>query len=335
MKIAVVGPNFFSYVQAVTSRLVAKGFPATFFDERHANSVGAKVYYRLGLHKYVSAARDRHLGSVVRSIIEQGFTHVLLINSESIGRKHVIQLRRAGLKTYFFSWDSVRNKPDFVKLRDVVIRIGTFDMVDARRHELTYIPLFADTAFSRRLNDAPADRDIDLSFCGTLHSNRSARLKRVIDSLPRHARISLKIYVHSPLIFMLNALKAPTDLTFRKIVSTVSFTRAEIADMLFRSKYVIDLPHPSQAGLTARTFEALRAGARLVTFNRQATTLPPSLADRLIIVDHPRQAAKLDLGAAPLPPLSAEDDYFLSIDRFVDDLLEMMDIPVERGMLAA
>lgn len=326
MKIAVIGPNFFSYVQAVTNNFVQRGLSATFFDERHSNSIATKIFYRLGAHRYLLGRHDVYISQMVDNIIRDGYSHVLLINSEVIQRAHVDQLRGAGIDVYFFSWDSISNKPNFIKLRDAVRGMATFDMVDADRLGLCYIPLFADAVFSHRLSDCAEARDIDVSFCGTLHSNRASRLRALLRSLPAGANTVLKIFVHSRLIFAVKALGSPANFAFWKIVSEISFPRTEIADMLFRSKYVLDLPHPGQAGLTARTFEALRAGARLVTFNHQAATLPPSLRQRVVIVADPRQAGELDLGSPDLAPLSADEDYFLSIDRFVDDLLELMNL---------
>lgn len=328
MKLAVIGPNFFSYVQAVVARLQQRGIEARFFDERHANSVAAKIYYRAGLHKALPGARERHLAGIIETIIDEGFTHVLMINAEAVGPAHAARLRARGLKLFFYSWDSLRNKPDFIHLRSELTALATFDPVDAQRLNLRYIPLFADDVFSARLHGSGAPRDIALSFCGTLHSNRSTLLRRVLRHFPAVAdQVDLKIFSHSRLVFLLKTLRRIDDFAFRRIVSTTAFSRQEIADTLFRSCYVLDIPHPAQNGLTARTFEALRAGARLVTFNRHVRRLPASLQSRVVLLDEAPQAGGLDPRPAPLPPLSDAEDYFLSIDRFVDDLQEMMGLP--------
>ena len=323
MKLAIIGPNFFSYVQGVAKRFEARGVATRFFDCRYSNSNAAKIYYRFGIHKLIVAPRNHHMAGIIRQIIATGHTHVLGLNAEGLSPAHIRQLQAAGVKVFFFSWDSIANKPDYVKAQPLVDGMGTFDPVDAERFGLRYIPLFADHVFSARRNGASAPRDIDLSFCGTLHSNRASLLKRFVERLPG-ANVDLKIFIHSRAIYLARALVSPAALTFRRVVSESSFSREAIADSLFRSKYVLDMPHPQQAGLTARTFEALRGGARLVTFNRNATMLPAPFHDRLIIVDAPEEATGLDLEAAPLPPLTVDEDYYLSIDRFVDDLAEMM-----------
>ena len=83
--------------------------------------------------------------------------------------------------------------------------------------------------------------------------------------------------------------------------------------------------------MTARTFEALRSGARLLTFNRaSASLLPESLQPRVRIIDDIEEAAAIDYAACGrMPPLSPDERYFLSLGRFVDQLLDMMR-PAER-----
>jgi hypothetical protein len=85
---------------------------------------------------------------------------------------------------------------------------------------------------------------------------------------------------------------------------------------------VLDVPHPGQTGLTARTFEVLAAGVRLLTMHDRAhDLLPAEFADRIIAVRGIDEALALDfVSLKPLTPLTADQRYFLSLDRFVDAL---------------
>src|SRR5262249_28344680 len=116
---------------------------------------------------------------------------------------------------------------------------------------------------------------------------------------------------------------------FLRIVSTAGFTKEQIRDLFGRSKFVFDLSHPGQAGLTARTFEALRSGTRLITFNKAARSmLPGSLVDRVVVIDKVSDLGALDFsGPGPSAILSEADDYHLSLDRFVDQILDLIATP--------
>jgi hypothetical protein len=46
---------------------------------------------------------------------------------------------------------------------------------------------------------------------------------------------------------------------------------AEVRQKMLNSECVLDMQHPSNSGLTIRTFEALAAGAKLITFNHHIT----------------------------------------------------------------
>ena len=49
-RVAVIGPSFFSYVQAIAETFRARGFPVEVFDEKHSNRPLAKLRYRRRLY---------------------------------------------------------------------------------------------------------------------------------------------------------------------------------------------------------------------------------------------------------------------------------------------
>ena len=92
-----------------------------------------------------------------------------------------------------------------------------------------------------------------------------------------------------------------------------------------RSKFVFDIQHKGQSGLTARTFEAIRSGAYLITFNKNAFSLPKYCHDRIFLINDVADIDKIDFSAYDkLEGLTDEQDYYLSISRFVDNLIEIM-----------
>ncbi len=326
-KIALVGPKFFSYIEAIRRRLEARGYESEFFDERHSNSVIARSLYRVGYHAIVPGRKNRHLDGIAGRVIRGRFDSVVLIGVEVCDVRFVRQLTAAGIRVYLFMWDSAKNKPRFLSYLDLLHGKSSFDPQDCASFGLTYIPLFAEDEFAASHNAVSRDRPVDLAFCGTLHSNRASRIAQVLKvGGRRHLRIELMLYFHSRWLLMLKSLVRFSNARFTRSISTKGFPKKEIFELFSRSKFVLDLPHPGQIGLTARTFEALRAGTRLITFNETArSNLPPSFQDRVHVIASIGDLENIDFAAPALPDLSAEQDRYLSLDRFIDQILALMD----------
>ena len=194
---------------------------------------------------------------------------------------------------------------------------------------MTYIPLFAEPIFAEE-EVATESYAADIGFCGTVHSSRVRILTRLSAIAPAQGiRLALMLYYHSRGLFRLKGLIDRNVWTLAPAISSTSFPKREIAAMFGRTRFILDVPHPGQSGMTARTFEALRSGSRLLTFNRAAATLlPESLQPRIKVIDDIEEAADIDYASCGrMPPLSPDERYFLSLGRFVDQLLAMMRPP--------
>jgi hypothetical protein len=334
-KIALVGPSFFAYIEAIRGNLVQRGFETEFFDERHSNRIPVKIMYRLGLYSKFGTRKDRHLDALAARIRQGKFTDVVLIDVEVCDARFVKQLSDAGVRVHLYMWDSAKNKPRYLSYLHLLCGKSSFDPEDCALHGLAYIPLFAEDTFSARRWQPPAtpQRPVDVAFCGTLHSNRARRITELLQ-VARNGRlnVALLLYFHSRWLLAIRSLVDFSFARYLKCVSTVGFTKQQIFELFARSKFVFDLPHPGQVGLTARTFEALRSGTRLITFNKAARDLlPASFATRVFVIESVEELGRLDFsGPSPTSLLSAVDDYYLSLDRFVDQILALIE-PVQQG----
>lgn len=326
MQIALVGPSFFSYIDAITKCFGTKGYSAKFFDERHSNAKRTKILYRLGFYEMFEGRKRRHLDGVARAIIEGGFTDVLLIDVEVCDGEFVQALKSRGIRVHLYMWDSAKNKPRYLKYLSALDGKASFDQEDCDKHGLTYIPLFAEDVFKAPAVSPGADKAIDLSFCGTLHSNRALALRELARlAAKKDLRTSFLLFFHSKLLLFLKVFSVPANAWFLRTVSTTGFSKKTVAELFAGSKYVFDAPHPGQKGLTARTFEVLRTGSRLITSNPAALSLPYSLSRRVVVFERLKELEAFDFAAKVADePLTREEDEFLSIGRFVDQLLDLM-----------
>jgi hypothetical protein len=324
-RLAIIGPSFFSYVQAIAGVFRERGFAVGVFDEKHSNQAAAKLIYRLGWAQRSKPAAA-HLARILSEIRTSEVTDVFLINTETVDRRFVAELAVAGIRVHLYMWDGIANKPGFVALLDAVTSRGSFDPVDCERFGMAYIPLFAERVFDDARDRAANPPVFDIGFCGTVHSSRTAIVAKLLAVARRQRlRVGLLLYYHSGLLLYLKGLVQPAVWRIARTVSFEGFAKAEIARLFASSRMVLDVPHPGQTGLTARTFEVLAAGSRLLTLHRRACNmLPESFRERIIVVDRIETALSFDFDAyASLPPLTEVQRYYLSLDRFVDELLQM------------
>jgi hypothetical protein len=327
-RIALIGPEFFSYVQAIRDEFIARGYPCRFYDERHSNSIFAKGAYRLQWSFLQKTRRDRHLAEIRRQIETDGTTDVFLINPEVVTVEFVQALRSSCIRVHMYMWDSVRNKKSFPELLPLMAGRSSFEPEDCARYGMTYLPLFAERVFSATQAGGLMREDA-LVFLGTMHSNR-AKLLFLLEQATRGSglRIHKLLYYYSRSLYVLKCLWYPGALRYLPSIRTQNFDKNEIASAYFRARAVLDLHHPCQAGLTSRTFEALRSGAWLVTVNPTVRSLPFELQERVVLLtDIHELSACVGAVRRELPPLSQAMDHFLSLERFAETLLSVGGLP--------
>lgn len=328
IRIALIGPDFFSYIQAIRDEFIIRNYPCRYFDERHSNSISVKIAYRLKLASILKNRRNQHLAKILEQIIADETTDVFLIDTEVITPEFVKTLRSKGIRVHIYMWDSARNKNSFLQLLPLLNSRSSFDPEDCKKYDMTYIPLFAENFFSSAFS-SERGRNHEIVFLGTLHSHRAKHLSMLEQDVEQYGFTVRKLlYYHSRFLYVVKCLLQPFALKYLRFLRTQGFSKSEIAAAYFKSRGVLDIHHPGQSGLTSRTFESLRSGAWLITLNQTVLSLPDELKSRVLLLSDLSQLrnriAEVD---HELPPLSKEMDYFLSLERFVDDLLAIGDLP--------
>lgn len=332
--LAVVGATFFGYTEAVVEELRDRGIRVLALDEKRSNSLLAKIVYRAGLGHFRGSPLARYHRRLADQIIASNIPDVLLLGPEVVGVRFVRRLTRSGVRVHLHMWDAERNQGRFSQYRQLLTTCATFDPRDAQEKDMTYLPLFAEPVFGRA-REMSGGHGLEISFCGTVHSSRGAVISRLLaKSESESFSPELMLYYHSRLLFFMKALFDWRLFGIFSRVSSRPYPKESVARLFAGSRMVLDLPHPKQSGLTIRTFEALLAGARLVTTNPYTIRmLPASLAARVDLVERPDDEVIQLLRVPPpaLPALSKEEEYFLSLARFVDQILDLISTQTSSG----
>lgn len=327
MKIAIVGPSFFGYLETLQAGFRARGIEAQFYDERWSNMVLSKIAFRFLPRALTRRQSDAHHRKLVDEIMAQGATHVLVISSEQFPVAFLEDIKNKGIKLIAYSFDSFTNKPHMRLVTDICDAGASFDPDDCNAFGLEYIPLYSNLVV-KEARIPIAERTVDFLYFGTLHSNRPywiARVKTVCEHNSWCGKFFL--FFHNKFLWYIRFALSPSVWKLGKSLSTKSFPSAVLNAAALDAKVVVDVHHPNQTGLTMRVFEALSTGSVVISTNPNITTyLPDDIsAQRVRYFDKDTLPEVMEESLSLTPAaLTADEVYYLSADRYVDQLCRLI-----------
>ncbi|TNI12735.1 hypothetical protein [Aeromonas veronii] len=262
-------PSFFGYDISIKNEMESLGAKVSLFDERPFKSFFGKALLRLNFSWLLKWYIDRYFKKIIYPLVDD-LDLIVLINPESISSDLLkrIKLLNEHVKVIVYMWDSFKNKSQASKLIDVSDSFFTFDPVDANNYGLTFLPLFYIPQYEEiRANKEKKEGEaFDLVFIGTAHSER---YKLVMDITSGFKKVFTFFYTPNKLVFLYKRYwcNELAGLSYFD-VSSIPMSRDGVIDTISKSKAVIDINHPSQVGLTIRTFEIIAAGKKLITTNK-------------------------------------------------------------------
>ncbi|MDX6979501.1 CgeB family protein [Citrobacter freundii] len=265
-RVLLVCPRFFGYETKIAESLSRLSYEVDFIDERPSNSVIFKIIQRLGINFLIKKIIYRYFMEEISKLEGACYDVALFINIESVDKK-ILKLFNDKLKLsnrILYMWDSSKNKPNFPKLICHFDKVATFDPIDSKRFCLEYIPLF----YSKRQNKI-VKKSFDISFIGTAHSDRYKVASEIIKTAHKNGLKTYSyFYYPSRFLFLLRCIfDSRLNLSAFYSVNYSPMPYDKYCDVIESSKYVLDINHPDQSGLTMRTLEALGVGAKVLTTN--------------------------------------------------------------------
>lgn len=265
MRVLMIAPSFFGYEEAIAREIQSQGHEVDLVDERPSNAPLARAIVRIAPF-LLRGPITRHFTALLHRTRAAPPDLVLVIKGEVVPEWFLGELRSQfpDARFVYYTFDSFSNSPQGVALLPLFDAAFSFDVGDARRWPgVAHQPLF----YRPEFHPGQAPRDLDVSFIGTLHGDRHAFVHAVAATVPPERR-SLWFYTPAAWYFWARKLLVPR---YRGIpwsdVRTTPLAIGSVADTMRRSKAVVDLQRPGQAGLTMRTFEVLASGAALITAN--------------------------------------------------------------------
>lgn len=268
-KILFLAPAFFGYENKIAKKMEDLGANVDLYDVRSVT--GAKDRALLKISPKIFATRSqKYYEKIIAENKDKNYDYILVIKCDMTPENILIRFHKEypNAKLCLYLWDSINNIPGVLKKFKYFDTLHSFDMQDCVNHsELKFRPLFYADEFCKELSTELYKYDI--SFSGTIHSDRYAVIKAVKKIIAEKGLNSYWFcYLQSKFIYYFyKATKKEfadtkiTDFDFQKKGSE------EIASTIEQTKIVLDIQHPKQTGLTMRTIEMLGMNKKLITTN--------------------------------------------------------------------
>lgn len=260
--------SFFAYEKTIINSIEKLGLEVDFYDERASNNSFFKAILRIN-KKIVRKRIDDYYNNILDEIKYKKYDYFLLIKGEAIPEFFIKKFIQNNPKSelIFYTFDSIKNNPNCLFILKYFHKCYSFDFEDVKKYPFLKLKhLFYAHEFENNYKVGLDSRIYDISFIGTLHSNRYKIINYLASSFQKKY-----IFYYVPAKWMY-FLKKLLDRDFKKVKYTeISFKkidRKEVALIFSQSKCVIDIQRYNQTGLTMRTFEVLAAGAILITSNK-------------------------------------------------------------------
>ena len=297
-----IAPRFFGYEREIRDQMTADGWTVDMLPDRPFDAALLKAIARV-TPTLTTPPANRFYANELRRLGAARYDLILIIQGECIFEPTLRMLRTEfpTARLVFYTWDSLSNKPHSKKQLRLYDECFSFDEVDAARSRIHFRPLFFTRGFERV---APVQPEFDISFVGTIHSDRYRIVRRIARQLQDPSRAYWYLYLQAP--WMYAARKYFTNTVADAARSEFRFaplSRATVQEIFLKSRAMLDIEHPGQRGLTMRTLEALGSQTKLVTTNATASAYDFYDAQNIAIINRNKPRIPAGFLTTPFRPV--------------------------------
>jgi hypothetical protein len=315
-----IAPQFFGYEHEIVAELTRQGMQVDTLPDRPFHTPFMKAVMRFSPELGGRQAADRYFAGRVLALGRNDYAIILIIQGEGVTSRTLRMLRGNYPKArmIFYTWDSIANKPFSERNLSHYDRCSTFDPVDANKYGMGFRPLFFSPGFDR---PGATTYSYDLSFIGTVHSDRYRIVHALASQLPPDTKSFIYLYLQAPWMYFLRRIFTNTlDGAKRDEFRFAPLSKDIVQAIFFGSRAVLDVEHPSQVGATMRTFETLGSRRKMITTNASLRNYDFYNPQNIQIVDRTSPVLARDFLKTPYAPIPEEVRSRYSIQKWVHDV---------------
>ena len=280
-KVLFISISFFNYEKHIIESIKKLGYDVDFYDERVYNNSIFKAINRVNKN-LIKRINNNYFLNIFKETKHKQYDFLFVIKGEIISKDFINLFKRNNpkAKLIYYTFDSIKNNPNSLKILKYFDKCYSFDFQDVKKYPNLILKHLFFTSDFRYSNE---DKFYNISFIGTLHSNRYELIKGIIDKFKDHY---IYFFSQAKWYFFLKKIfnKDSKNISY-KDVKFEKLSLGEVADIFKKSKCVIDVQRYNQTGLTMRTFEVLAANCILVTTNNNILKLPDIDLNKIVIID--------------------------------------------------
>lgn len=324
--ILLIAPSNYNYPLTIKNEIEMMGGDVHFYDERNNPTTVEKIILRLAPN-LIGHKIDNYYNRIIEAEANFHPDYVLFISPESVTPQIIKRMKHVFKNSIFvlYMWDSLENK-NAKRVFKYFDRCLSFDQEDCKKYKFIFRPLF----FSREYdvqNKAETVFKFDFGFIGTAHSDRARVIYKIKNYCEKNL-LSFYFYLYVPGTLML-LYRWLSDSYFRRLykegfVHTNTMSRDLVEHIMEQTRYIIDVNHPKQTGLTMRTIEMLGLKRKLLTTNINIISYDFYNSVNQIVID--RNVINFDKKIIELPYQDIKKEIYLKyrIDYWVKEVFGIL-----------
>lgn len=322
-KVLLFAPQFFGYETEIVNKIKEFGATIDLYDERANPTTFDKICIRLHFLFTVRKKIKTYYGKVIS--VGKKYDYVIFINPETVDSALLKKIKEkcSSAKFILYMWDSLENKPHTKDIMPLFDRKFSFNKSDCEHNGLIFRPLFFIDTYDLKNVKNTHEIKYDISFTGTIHSDRYFILKK-IKKWAENSDLKSYFFMYFPsrilyFKYRISNLRKHID---KSDFSYISKKSNEIKDIILSSSVVVDIQHPKQIGLTMRTVETLGLGKKLITTNSDIKNYDFYNPQNILVIDRNNPVIDIDFIKTPYVQVDENIRKRYSLEGFVREMID-------------
>ena len=323
-KILFFSPAFFGYENKIKNKMEEMGAKVDCYDERSITSAIDKALLKISPKIFENKSK-KYYENIINENKEKDYDYILIVKCDMTPKEVLQKFKEVfpKAKLCLYLWDSVKNNLGIEEKFQYFDSLHSFDLEDCKIYrELKFRPLFYADQFKKEIVKNQK-YEYDISFLGTIHSDRYLVLKQIQEIINKNNLKSFYFkYLQSNFIYYFYKLikkefkgTKKSDFDFSKMSSE------EIANIVDKSKIILDIQHPKQTGLTMRTIEMIGMNKKIITTNETIKEYDFYNSNNISIIDRKNVNIDLDFFKNDYEPLDKAIYEKYSLEAWIKEVL--------------
>jgi hypothetical protein len=323
--VLLIAPSFFGYEIEIQDEIRRRGADLDYLADRPYNKAWQTALTRFA-PMLIQPWVNRLYKKLLNSFSTPSYDLILVINGQTLSLDTLLELKMKNpkAKTILYMWDSIKNRPRVLESLQHYDHIYSFDSEDAEKFSMVLRPLFFTKGFE------PTHKAVfkyDLSFVGTIHSDRYEVIKKIQSNLDVSFKCFWYLYLQAKwVLWAFKFLKPHMRSAQSNEFQFCSIEKGDLQNVFLESKAIVDIEHPKQNGLTMRTFETIGACKKLITTNSNIRNYDFFCEENICVINRKHPTIPANFLRSEYKPLPTGLVYKYSISGWLDQLIQFESI---------